>query len=102
MSPHRPAAIDLLPYPIDASWAPFMPVSFENRRRSAGTGSIVPGRGGAGAYGSISCPYRLLTLSCESRFKLKKDSFAFVNHLVASKPNVTFFGTESLSSPFQQ
>jgi hypothetical protein len=50
----------------------------------------------------MSCPYRLLTLSCESRFKVKKDSFAFVNHLVANKPNVTFFATESLSSPFQQ
>ena len=47
-SPHRPAAIDLLPYPIDASWAVFMPVGFENQRRSAGTESIVPGRGGAG------------------------------------------------------
>jgi hypothetical protein len=33
---------------------------------------------------------------------VKKDSFAFVNHLVANKPNVTFFATESLSSPFQQ
>jgi hypothetical protein len=30
ISLHRPAAIDLLPYPIDASWAPFMPVGFEN------------------------------------------------------------------------
>ena len=49
ISPHRPAAIDLLPYPIDASWAPFMPVGFKNRRRSAGTESIVPGRGGDGA-----------------------------------------------------
>jgi len=49
MSPHHPAAIDLLPYPIDASWPPFMPVGFENRRRSAGTESVAVGRGGAGA-----------------------------------------------------
>ena len=47
--PHRPTAIDLVPYPIDTSWAPFMPVGFENRRWPASTEPIVPGRRGAGA-----------------------------------------------------